>query len=62
MRNVECPRCRYVNRVAGLYEAGKAEGAGQVVLYCAACGATFTPRDKADEADREADRQVCAGA
>jgi hypothetical protein len=62
MRKVECPRCRYVNRVAGLYEAGKAEGAGRVILYCACCGQTFTPPEATEEVDREADPQVYAGA
>jgi hypothetical protein len=54
MRNVECPHCLYVNRVAGLFEAGKAEGAGRIVLYCAFCGQTFTPVEEPDVEGRMA--------
>jgi hypothetical protein len=45
--------------VAGLYQAGKAEGAGQVILYCAFCGETFTPQIASWDELREADTHVC---
>jgi hypothetical protein len=53
MRNVECPHCLNVNRVAGLFDAGKAEGAGRIILYCAFCGQTFTPAEAAEDQGRE---------
>jgi hypothetical protein len=59
MREIECPHCLNVNRVAGRFEAGKAEGAGQVVLYCAFCGETFTPKEAIWEERHEADKHVC---
>jgi hypothetical protein len=61
MRDVECPRCLNVNRVAGLYEAGRAEGVpAQTILYCAYCGETFTPQETTEEGNHEAGQRACA--
>jgi hypothetical protein len=61
MRDVECPRCRNVNRVAGLYEAGRAEGVPcPTVLYCAYCGEAFTPQEATEEGNQEAGQPACA--
>ena len=54
MKDIECPHCQYVNRVAGLFDAGKAEGARRIVLYCAFCGDTFTPPETAEDDYQEA--------
>jgi hypothetical protein len=43
MREIACPHCLNVNRVAGMFEGGTAEGEVQTILYCAFCGQTFTP-------------------
>jgi hypothetical protein len=59
MRDIECPYCLYVNRVAGMFEAGKAEGAGQIVLYCAYCGMSFTPQEVPGQDQHRANERVC---
>jgi hypothetical protein len=51
MREIECPYCLNVNRVAGLFEMGRAEGYSLTLLYCAFCGETFTLREVTEEAE-----------
>jgi hypothetical protein len=58
MREIECPHCLNVNRVAGMFEGGTAEGAVQTVLYCAFCGQTFAPLDTPRKDGQEATEQA----
>jgi hypothetical protein len=58
MKEIECPHCLNVNRVAGMFEGGTAEGEVQAILYCAFCGESFTPQVASWEEQREADTHV----